>query len=518
MALLFAYPLHHDKGVFWSPYYQVSTKALPDGHGGTLYKIAVNGIPHQTLEAEALRVQRQPYYLYPYQTIPRNPGRVLIVGAGSGTDVAIALKQGATHVDAVEIDPTLQRFGAQHGPDQPYSDPRVSVHINDGRAFLQQSTQKYNLILFALPDSLTLVSGASSLRLESYLFTLQAAQVARRHLAPDGAFSMYNFYRQRWIVDRLAGTLDTAFGHAPCVYEDFHHTSMAVLTVGLTASDQRCTSTAPLWRRSASTPPPATDDRPFLYLRTAGVPNLYRVTLLLIIAASALTVLFVLLLNALSGRRRPLPADPTESSASPRATVGAQLREAWRYRDLFLLGVAFLLLETKSVTGFALLFGTTWLVNAFVFAGVLIAVLAAVELTARVRTPPLPVMYAVLFGALALSWLVPSSWLLQLGVALRVVVAVVIAVLPIFAANVIFAKRFSETADAPLSFGVNLLGAIVGGCLEYLSLVFGYRALLIIAGIVYALALALRPRAPRTERPAADPDVDEPQAVGAGAS
>jgi hypothetical protein len=437
---------------------------------------------------------------------------VLIVGAGSGTDVAIALKQGATHIDAVEIDPTLQRFGAQHGPDHPYADPRVSVHINDGRAFLQQSRTKYDLILFALPDSLTLVSGASSLRLESYLFTLQAAQVARKHLAPDGAFSMYNYYRQKWIVNRLAGTLDTAFGHPPCVFASPHVTALAVLTVGLTTSDQHCATT---WQRTASTPPPSSDDRPFLYLRYPGVPSLYRTTLLLIIAASVLSVAFVLLLNAFSAKGRT-----PKGGAGSRGAFGmllSQIAEVWRYRDLFLLGIAFLLLETKSVTGFALLFGTTWLVNSFVFAGVLIAVLAAVELTAHFRTPPVAVMYAVLIGALALNWLVPSSWLLQLNLPLRVLVAVVIAVLPIFAANVIFAKRFSETGDAPLAFGANLLGAILGGCLEYLSLKFGYRGLLIIAGVVYILAFVVRPRIRKKEDAVPERDLGGPEPVAAGA-
>jgi hypothetical protein len=77
---------------------------------------------------------------------------------------------------------------------------------------------------------------------------------------------------------------------------------------------------------------------------------------------------------------------------------------------------------------------------------------------------------------------------------LRVIVSVGIAVLPIFSANVIFAKRFSDTADAPLAFGTNLLGAILGGCLEYLSLVFGYRALLVIAAIIYVLAFVVAPR------------------------
>jgi hypothetical protein len=291
---------------------------------------------------------------------------------------------------------------------------------------------------------------------------------------------MYNYYREQWIVDRLAGTLDDAFGHAPCVYAVPQVTALAVLTVGRSAADQRCSATT--WKRPANTPPPATDDRPFVYLRNPGIPGLYRSTLLMIIVVSVLAIALVLVMNAVQG------------GAGAARRLRSQARQMWSYRDLFLLGVAFLLLETKSVTGFALLFGTTWLVNAFVFAGVLLAVLAAVELTARVPTPPIPVMYALLLGSLLLAWAVPPSFLLGLDVWLRLIVAVVIAVLPIFAANVIFAKRFADTADAPLAFGTNLLGAILGGCLEYLSLEFGYRALLVIAAALYVAAFAVRPR------------------------
>ena len=86
-------------------------------------------------------------------------------------------------------------------PDKPYSDPRVSVHITDGRAFLERSNERYDRILLALPDSLTLVAGQSSLRLESYLFTAEAVAAARAHLRPDGVFTEYNFYRQQWLID-----------------------------------------------------------------------------------------------------------------------------------------------------------------------------------------------------------------------------------------------------------------------------------------------------------------------------
>jgi len=129
-----------------------------------------------------------------------------------------------------------------------------------------------------------------------------------------------------------------------------------------------------------------------------------------------------------------------------------------------------------------------------VFAGVLLAVLAAVEVTHRIATPPLPLLYAVLLGGLALAWLIPPGKLLTLDVPLRALVAVILSFIPIFAANVIFAKRFSATSNASAAFATNLLGAIVGGCLEYLSLIFGYRALLIVAAGLYITAFAITDR------------------------
>ena len=173
-----------------------------------LVDISVNGVPHQimrrrsgsSLRGAAVRPRRT-------SASPDNPlDNVLIIGAGSGSDVAIALSKGAQHIDAVDIDPRIMEIGVEKNPDHPYADPRVTRHVNDGRAFLETTDNKYDLILFALPDSLALVTGASQIRLESFLFTEQALTAAREHLTPDGAFAMYNYYREDWLIDRLAGT------------------------------------------------------------------------------------------------------------------------------------------------------------------------------------------------------------------------------------------------------------------------------------------------------------------------
>nr|WP_239063196.1 hypothetical protein [Streptomyces sp. SID13031] len=452
----------------WSPYYKVQTSGF-EWQGVPLLTITVNGVPHQQAIPADARLQWEPQYGLPYERAAagKTPKNVLIIGAGSGSDVAIALKKGAEHVDAVEIDPRIRDIGKAKHPDHPYQDPRVTSYINDGRAYLSGTDKKYDLILLALPDSLTLVNGASSLRLESYLFTQQAFESAKEHLAPGGAFAMYNYYRETWLIDRLALTAEKAFGHKPCVDKVGDDLQQAVVTVGLTEADQTCGNVA--WTGpSAVTPPPATDNRPFLYLFTDRIPSLYLVTLGLVLLAGLIGV-------GIAGG-------------------GSSYRRMRPYTDLFLLGAGFMLLETKSITGFALLFGTTWVVNAIVFAGVLVAVLAAVEVTRRFKTPPVKIMYAVLGAGLLLSWVFPDSWLLSMPVGLRALVAVVIAFTPIFAANVIFAKRFTDTEDGTASFGANLLGAMLGGCLEYAALIIGFDGLLIIAALLYAGAFLLRPK------------------------
>jgi hypothetical protein len=168
--------------------------------------------------------------------------------------------------------------------------------------------------------------------------------------------------------------------------------------------------------------------------------------------------------------------------------VGGPLGRMRPYTDLFFMGVAFLLLETKNVVQFALLFGTTWAVNAAVFAGVLLSVLAAVEVARRVRIARPIWLYAALLAALALAWVVPGDLLLALSPLPRFVAGVTIAFLPIFLANLLFAVRFKGVGSSTTAFGANLLGAMVGGALEYLALILGFNALLVVVALCYSLA------------------------------
>jgi SAM-dependent methyltransferase len=442
----------------WSPYYRVSVFPFAGPHG-TVTGINVNGIPHQQMQSIEQMRDVEPFYFLPYERAASNPLRdVLVVGAGTGNDVAIALSKGAHRVDAVEIDPRLYELGREMHPNRPYDDPRVRIHIGDGRAFLERTGRRYDLILFSLPDSLTLVSGQSSLRLESYLFTVEAMREARAALKPGGVFTMYNYYRESWLIDRYARTLEETYGRAPCVDEVGGRGKLALLTASSDPSAVQCET---LWApNSASVPEPSTDDRPFPYLRTAGIPSFYLLTIGLILLAS------IGLVRAASGPMRRMAG----------------------YLDLFFMGAAFLLLETKNVVQFALLFGTTWLVNALVFAGILLSVLAAVEVSRRISFHRPARLYLALLASLAVAWAIPLSALLELELVPRFVVATAIAFTPVFLANLVFAQRFKDTASSTVAFGANLLGAMLGGLLEYGSLLTGYRALLVVVAALYGLA------------------------------
>jgi SAM-dependent methyltransferase len=450
-------------GVSWSPYYKVTTRE-ETSDGVTRVYISVNGVPHQSMSPASWKLTRSSeIYGAPYAH--RNAGplnNVLIVGAGSGSDVAIALAKGARHVDAVDIDPRLVQIGVEGNPDHAYQSPRVTRYINDGRAFLENTDKKYDLILFALPDSLALVSGASQIRLESFLFTEEALRAARDHLTGDGVFAMYNYYREGWLIDRLGGTAAAAFGHAPCI--DLFSGATAVVAAARNPDNQKCNPDN--YELPASYPAPVHDNAPFLYYDGGMVPAIY------LWALGGILLISLLLVRA----------------------VGGPFRAMRPYADLFFMGAAFLLLETKNIATFANLFGTTWIVNAMVFGGVLVIVLAAVETTRRFRTPPLPTVFALVAAALALAYVVKPDWLLGLSFGPRLAAATLLAFIPIYLANIAFAKRFAEVENPQSAFGLNLLGAIVGGCLEYGALLTGYRNLLIVVAALYLLAFLLKPK------------------------
>src|SRR5713226_2315068 len=468
-------------GAYWSPYYKIVIR--PAAQGG--YIVDVNGTGHQAM----IPIQyKEPFYKEVYRIFGSGSfHHALILGAGTGSDTALALANGVDSITAVEIDPTIQQLGAKLNPNRPYSDPRVHVVINDGRSFLQNTTDHYDLIIFALPDSLTLTSSNTTLRLESFLLTQDALATARTRLTSNGLVVLYNYYRQDWLIQKLANMVGNAFHQQPLVTTYGGWGRAAAIMAGprlatLPKGEFGTYHEQPLPPGSTTlrilgqgyypltSTTPATDDWPFLYLQNRSFPTIY-------ILGLAMVALYALIGTV---------------TFAPRKTLR---RFDWH---MFFLGTAFMLLEVKSLTTFSLLFGSTWLVNSLVFFAILSSVLLAILVNRRFKFKRIGVFYVLLFGILLLNILLPPDALLLGYPILRYILASVLAFTPVFLANIIFTNSFRDSETADIAFASNLLGIMVGGGMEYFSMLIGYRLLLIPVIVFYACALLFRLRSRRT--------------------
>jgi len=222
-----------------------------------------------------------------------------VLGAGTGNDVVAALANGATHVDAVEIDPVIAEFGKKAHPARPYQDSRVNLVIDDGRAFMSRAKDRYDLIVFALPDSVVKVSSMSQLRLENYLLTEQAVQKAYSLLTDSGDIVFYNYYRQFWLLGKMRAMILNATGKPPrFLNEPVSGGVFAILKVGKPLDSVGSD------RSGLSAVDAPTDSWPFPYLEKRGIPSVY---LKGMIGMGVFVALLMLVVSRPIGRKKVTP-------------------------------------------------------------------------------------------------------------------------------------------------------------------------------------------------------------------
>lgn len=446
----------------WSPYQKLvgaPVKLGPNPYGPDVdgYLVDISDVFYQVaVDLRPAAVARAgnnvfPHYDAAFTALPRPIGRVLIVGAGTGNDVAAALRAGAANVDAVDIDPAIVRMGRLHHPEQPYSDARVHVIIDDARAsFRRLPAGRYDAVLFGLLDSHTQL-GMSSVRLDNYVFTQESFDQARRLLKPGGRLVVTAATFRSWFRERFVNMLETTCGSAV----------QTRVTRGGTWVTYECAPVeraAQLFTESAAAALP-TDDWPFLYLPSRAVPSAY----VFVVVMLALGSVLVIRRNGLS---------PKGFSA--------------HHGHLFFLGAAFLLMEVYAINRLALLFGTTWIVSAVAIVVVLTLIMAAnVTVSLLDRRLPYTLAYAGLFIALAVSYLLGPAGALGRGLGVAIAYAFA-ALLPVYFAGIVFARSFTSAPVASAAIGANMLGAVVGGWAEYSSMALGIRALVLVAMAFYA--------------------------------
>lgn len=493
----------------WSPYYRIN-------YSPSEKAIAVNLLGHQQMVS---RKESFPAYALPY-LLNRDSGQpafkdILIIGAGSGNDVSRALQWAApdARIDAVEIDPVIQRLGAENHPDRPYQDARVTKHLGDGRNFLRSTSKKYDLIVFALIDSLVLHSSVSNIRLESYLFTRESIADVRRCLKPDGAFAMYNYFRQGWIVSRLVWTVENVFNQQPLVLTmpeqeriaaDAVANGFTVLFAGSRANEiARAFDNGP-YRLEADVPPTPASPNGFQVSPPAGkslrfVPAIVEVPADLRIAEDTWPFLYL---------RNPMIPELSWRGMAMMALVSFVLlwMFGWRlsgeYQSnlngaMLLLGAGFMLLETKAVVHMALVFGSTWTVNTVVFSAIMVMILLANLWVTRKNPSDFRPYYAGLIFLLTLNFAIPLDSLLGLPPIVQAIVAGSLVLSPVACAGVIFAMLIRTAEKPEQAIAYNTAGAIIGGLTESISLLIGFKYLLIVACFIYMGAWVFGNRQPQ---------------------
>lgn len=485
-------PQPYEATVYWSPYQRIEVQAQEETVKGSDkkenigYWLRLNRTFYQFVHnlsaefvnrpdlSEETRKRLQTYrdhYTSPYAFI--KPKQVLIFGAGTGNDVAEALRQGADCVDAVDIDPLILDLGKKLNPSHPYDDPKVNLICDDARHYMSRCKKKYDLIIFGQLDSQTGFGQGSSMRLDNYVFTSQSLANTAKLLTPTGIAWLSGGHSITWLQQRIFATIKHAVGYAPLVIPEGSLVDYAstMFIFGEPVRDHKIPLSPGMkdlgveWEKNPPDCRILTDDWPYMWLTPIAVDVPY-----------LLVLLEVILLAMYAGRR---------------VLFGPSNGSDWQ---LFFLGAAFLLLELQAIARLALLFGSTWLTSAAVITGVLLMILlaniAALKDVMKIRSK-VGLLYALLILSLVGSCFTPVESILSSTVEMWPVGPIVITIittLPVFLAGIIFAASFAIVEVPGRALGFNLLGAVVGALLEYLSNYLGLNSLILVAAALYAIS------------------------------
>lgn len=481
LALLVQDPAQRDTQIHWTPYQQIQYRReyTPKGElrGGflqinhTFYQETLNLSPEFLARNPDLGSESDyTRYDVPFQFAVPSP-KVLVVGSGTGNDVAAALRHGASSVDAVEIDPAIIGLGKREHPEHPYDSPRVKVHLTDARNFLKRTDQHYDLILFGLLDSHVQFSDFANVRIDNFVYTEEAFREAAQLLTPEGIIFVKFRVERDWMGARLREILDQALtpptllfraepdysGGATCFVASRNGRIRNVLSTDRKLAE--FVNANPATFNQAAVPV-TTDDWPYLYQKDHRIPRIYySVGLLVIVVALAFY-------------------------ASVRRTTGAPSRF---FLFFFSMGAGFLLLETQIISRIALFFGTIWQVNGIAISALLIALLLANLLVETKQLTARPWIWACLVASLVFAYWFPFDRIAASSTTAGII-AICVFSIPVVFAGILFSSKFKDAASPSAALNANVLGAVTGGLLENLSLAFGLRALLLIAIVLYCMA------------------------------
>jgi spermidine synthase len=480
LLTVLAWPVQTEYQRIYSPYQLLERMSKADGlmnilSGGAYYQKVFNLSDKNRGQESADDHYARAYYEFPFN-FKKKPERVAIVGAGSGNDVAAALRMGAAHVDAIEIDPAIAFLGKASHPEHPYDDPRVTLNINDARNFFRTAQGQYDLIIYGVLDSHTAISHASNLRVDSYVYTREGITEAFKLLKPDGVMSISFALPNDSLGFKLSHILQGIPGAgkplAVRVGYDSKTTTAFITQKGRDAvmPDAKALDSFGFTDMSAhfaqaypeeSIP---TDDWPFFYMMERTYPTSYMFALGMVLMLSYMFV---------------------------RKTIGWNEPVERGYVPFFFLGSGFMLVETKAITELGLHLGGTWFVIATTILMVLLMAFLANLMVQRKLVPRTGIAYAGLLVSLVVGYYSARNHELISFASpfVTLAVACVLLTIPLFFSGMVFSTLIGKpNINISTALAYNLMGALFGGLMEYNSMYFGFAFLYLLAIGFYGLA------------------------------
>jgi hypothetical protein len=475
MAVVLSWPIDPYVNNIYSPYQRLECTTGDDGRLQVLaaghYFQRVHDLSRENANRRAKRriAEIANYYEFPYR-VAGSAERVAIVGAGTGNDVAAALRMGARHVDAIEIDPAIVHLGREHHPEKPYGDERVQVIVNDARTHFRTTSSRYDMVVYGLLDSHSLLSHASNVRLDSFVYTIQGFEEAFACLNDGGALIVSFCTIKPEIGRKIYLMMTEASGGTPptCVEAKYDQSVVFILRKGERVAlsqklvrDTGFEDVTSLYADPRLRADPSTDDWPFFYMPQRVYPLSYLPMALLIVACSLLITVPLL---------RP------KGVAFPNV-------------DFFFLGAGFMLVETKAITELGLTFGNTWHVIGIAIIGILTMAFLANAVVARFGFQRVGLSYLLLAVCLGIGFLVARNGGLPSTTVGRIATAVLLTS-PMFFSGIIFSTLLRQGGNISGIMAANLIGSMLGGLLEYNSMYFGFANLYLFAMALFGIAFA----------------------------
>ncbi len=458
--------------IVYSPYQIIEREYTPDGlttirtSGHFLQRVHNLTPAGIAMNPDAREGRMAQYYELPHR-IAGHRKRLVVVGAGTGNDVAAALRMGVDEVTGVEIDPAIVEIGRVAHPEKPYSNPKVRTVVNDARSFFRHDREQYDMIAYGMLDSHSALSNAASVRLDSFVYTVQGFRESRARLTPDGFLSLSFNVLSPELGHKIFLMLREAFdGRDPvCLKSQYGQTYYFFQSqAGEVKIDPAILATAqfeditPTIAAEAIRTDVSTDDWPFFYMPRRVYPFSYLGVISLVVVV---TLGFVALLA---------PGRPERG-----------------HGVFFFLGAGFMLVETKGITELGLQFGNTWQVIGIIIAGILLMALGSNAFVQRFGIARAAIPFVLLVVSLIAGYAIARAGGMPSTAPGRFA-AVALLTCPVFFSGIVFSTLLRDTANVAGAMSANLLGAMVGGMLENNALRFGYSSMYLMAIALYAAA------------------------------